>query len=408
MPRLAPASLHEYKSRICDLEGEVNTLKRRLDELRRAKIKATVKPPPLKPLIPETVHPDRTEEIRVLNQRITRLSNELELSELRYARDTQELRATIKRLKEEIEEMKSEREEEVKGIRVEQKTEIAILKRRHMEELAAYTESSERDKKARIEAEQELCAYKTKMRSQPNVELLRSELLKLQSAYQQIKLDRDRDVGMLEERIEELVAEITALNEKPRRKYQLIPDRTYIVKQASPTASSTSCCSIEPTPPQNGSNGSNSNNNGTNSNTVVRSNQNINSAVRSNNSTAVRSNSTSTPAPPLTSHHIPTSCRPKQPPVPLRSQSSDPRPTSAAARPKSTPAARAKSSCGPRKTPVRPPDRQVPLTRPKSCWGERRLSNGAGVSTLTTQTVSFPRQTNTRTSSGGPWMVGKK
>ena len=37
MPKVTHSAIYDYKSRITDLECEVSTLKRRLDELRRAK-----------------------------------------------------------------------------------------------------------------------------------------------------------------------------------------------------------------------------------------------------------------------------------------------------------------------------------------------------------------------------------
>ena len=40
MPKVGHTPLFDYKNRITDLESEVTTLKRRLDELRRAKIQA--------------------------------------------------------------------------------------------------------------------------------------------------------------------------------------------------------------------------------------------------------------------------------------------------------------------------------------------------------------------------------
>ena len=109
-----------------------------------------------------------------------------------------------------------------------------------------YTETSERHQAAQHEAEEQLHAYRQKRNSLPDVSLLKSELLRLQEAYTALQLAHQQEVDNLEDRLAELVAEIATRNE--RRRFQLIPDRTYIVKKASsPTVSNTSIGSVSRT-----------------------------------------------------------------------------------------------------------------------------------------------------------------
>ena len=142
MPKVAHTTIFDYKSRITDLECEVSTLKRRLDELRRAKHQVYCKqqaaaaaaarrcsstdpdlqlePPPPDPLA----------------QQVTRLQNLLELSEMKYTRDTGKLSATIKQLKGEMDRLKEAHCAEKIEIENKHFTALELLKRSHTEELA--------------------------------------------------------------------------------------------------------------------------------------------------------------------------------------------------------------------------------------------------------------------------------
>ena len=123
---------------------------------------------------------------------------------------------------------------------------VELLKRSHTEELALYADTSEQDKRAREAAELELAEQKQKAKgaSLPDVQLLKSELTRMHEAYLLLKMQHQQEVHVLEERIAELLAEIAKRNESSKRRFQLIPDRTYIVKKASPTVSSSSIGSV--------------------------------------------------------------------------------------------------------------------------------------------------------------------
>ena len=180
-----------------------------------------------------------------LAQRVTRLTNELELAELRYERDVKELKLTIAQLQEEMERLAAGHLIELDKQKERHFTLVETLKRAHTEELALYAENCEKEQHARVEAETLLSEYKLKMRfvNLPDVELLKVELARLQGAYAEQRVAHEQEVVELEERIGELLAEIAAHNERSRPRFQLIPDRTYIVTK-SPTVSSTSVGSV--------------------------------------------------------------------------------------------------------------------------------------------------------------------
>jgi len=399
MPKVGHTSLFDYKNRITDLESEVNTLKRRLDELRRAKMQAFYKQRrSSKSDIPSAV--EQVPCMGVLEQRITRLQNELELAELKYVRDTKELKETIERLQEEMNSVKENHQKMLNKMNDKHLYEMAKLKRGHTEELALYSEKIELEKEARVGAEKELVEYKCRMRSVtlqlPDVEVLKSELTRLQDAYYSLKLQHESEVSKLEERIAVLMSDIAAHGEKSKRRFQLIPDRTYIVKKTTPTASSTSIGSALE---KNSQAESNSN----------KSAARPKSALKKSEADTTDISVVMTTIKPVTNTARPTvsNCQAYN----SRVETID--------RPKSTTTIRPKSSLI-RKThqPV-PPEK---ITRPKSCWSDQR-GPSSPEKRVTSSTVSgrfgnvsskidtgrgdsLPRESKHRLSrNGSPWQT---
>ena len=397
MPKVGHSSVFEYKSRITDLESEVSTLKRRLEELRRAKMQAFYKQPAIlrrcsKPDItvpvepapsPPPAPPSLPDVSAALTQKITRLHNELELEKLRYTRDTGELKDKIKLLQEEMLRGQEGYQCEIKALNKEHFIALELLKKSHTEELALYEENISQDRDARMTAENELSDYKHHLRSAtiqiPDIESLKNELSRLQHAYEELKQEHEKEVADLERRIGELLADIAANNEKSKRRFQLIPDRAYIVKKSSPTVSSSSIGSVSDRKPRVGVNPVNSSTPRTSSAPRTSTPRTINSpetratkkpdliSPPNLESTSPKTNNTNQPLTDST-HKLETINRSKN--------SSPVRPKSCIVR-KSTSA-------------VQQPDR-VSLCRPKSCWSDRRCTGG---SLKRNPTAARPKFTN--------------
>lgn len=330
----------------------MSTLRRRLDELRRAKVQAFYKQPVSvrrgsKPDVEaEPVEQVNRPDVSGLTQQITCLKHELEWAGLKYARDTTKLNQTIKALQDEMEGLKEEHQSQLNKLSSEHHTALEIIKRAHTEELALYSENIEKEKEARTSAENELQEFKSKMRTAklqlPDVDLLKSELRRLQDAYHRLKEQHEREVCELEERIADLVAEIAAQNERNKRRFQLIPDRTYIVKKTTPTNSSTSI-GLGASSPNCGS---------------------------KSDMTKSRPQTATIPDPPsLPQKPKPECTSPKCPKITTPSTSSIKTET---LRPKSSSNTRPKSCTA--RNPASPP--KPALTRPKSCWSEGREPRG--------------------------------
>ena len=345
--------MFDYKNRITDLEGEVTTLKRRLDELRRAKVQAFYKQPVAvrrssKPDV-QAVEQVNQPNVAVLEQRITRLQNELELAELKYVRDTKELKETIQKLQEEMSSEKENHQVALNELRDKHNYDLEMLRRGHTEELALYSERTEQERTAKLEAEKELADYKLRMRSVtlqlPDVGVLKTELSRLQEAYYTLKQQHEQEVSKLEERIAELLADIAAHNEKSKRRFQLIPDRTYIVKKSTPTASSTSIGSVSDRNSQVDSHH--------NKHTSVRPKSAVKKPVESCTEQSVMTRNSKPDTLSSTTSKCPTFNN--------RVETID--------RPKSTTTIRPKSSFARKPHQPAPPDKKA---RPKSCWSDQR------------------------------------
>ena len=253
MPKVVHAS--EYKERINDLETEVTTLKRRLEELRKAKNQTYIRrekimyripprklpctddpptsAPPSLPVVLSTaqaVPDDKSDKIVELNQKITRLTNELELAKLKYHRDTSFIQNIIAKLKADIHNLREDYQKRITDIISEHSITIEKIRREHTEELALYFENSENDKKARDDMEVEVEEWRAKCKRYQNVDIeeLKAELLALKSSHETMKSLHKSEILTLEGNITELL-EIIA-SQKDRR-YQLIPDRPYTVKK---------------------------------------------------------------------------------------------------------------------------------------------------------------------------------
>ncbi|KAL5255104.1 hypothetical protein ACHWQZ_G014516 [Mnemiopsis leidyi] len=358
MPKVGHTTVYDYKNRITDLEGEVTTLKRRLDELRRAKVQAFYKQPVAvrrssKPDV-HAVEQVNQPNVAVLEQRITRLQNELELAELKYVRDVKELKETIQKLQDEMGSEKENHLVALNEMRNKHNHDLEVLRRGHTEELALYSERTEQERSAKVEAERELAEYKLRMRcvtlQLPDVGVLKTELTRLQEAYFALKQQHEQEVNKLEERIAELLADIAAHNEKSKRRFQLIPDRTYIVKKSTPTASSTSIGSVSDRNSQVDSHFSKP--------ASIRPKSAVKKPVESNTEQSVVTRS---PKP-----DTPSAATSKCPTYNSRVETID--------RPKSTTTIRPKSSFARKPNLPAPPDKK---TRPKSCWSDQRATPGA-------------------------------
>ena len=375
MPKVGHATIFEYKSRITDLESEVFTLKRRLEELRRAKMQAFYKQPVTMrrcsksditvPVEPTPQPPPPPADITAeLTQKISKLQNELELAEIKYTRDTGELKDKIKKLQDEMLRVKESHQVEIEALNKEHFIALELLKKSHTEELALYEDNLSHDREARMNAENELNNYKLQLRPSsiqiPDIEQLKNELSRLQSAYEELKVQHEKEVSALENRIGELLADIAAHNEKSKRRFQLIPDRAYIVKTSSPTVSSSSIGSSSDKKSYVALNSVKSTTPRSLSSPDSRVAKKLNSATANMDSLPSKKSVSSQPPPTNSTHKLET----------INRQSA------AVTAAKNSPPARPKS-CATKKTTTIQPQERVSLCRPKSCWGDRKCNGSS-------------------------------